>query len=240
MTAPAPLNPDWLERVNRLAIIAALVPASVHDVNNALQVISGSAELLGMSGGGSAENVTRRGLAIGEQAKRATATLGELTQFVRDLNDAPQRVGLRTVAERAVALRQHALRKAKIEVVVEGDEVLAFANPRHVLQIVLNLVLNAEAALNGRSPATLRITTAHEEGAASITLTDSGAGIADDRRATLFAEPSTRDGALPERLGIGLFVSSTLAGKNGGRLSYAPAPGGGGAFTLALPSALRD
>ena len=61
MTAPAALNPDWLERVNRLAIIATLVPGTVHDVNNALQVISGSAELLGLSGG-SAENVTRRGV----------------------------------------------------------------------------------------------------------------------------------------------------------------------------------
>ena len=239
MTAPAPLNPDWLERVNRLAIIAALVPGSVHDVNNALQVISGSAELLGMAGGGSAENITRRGLAIGEQARRATGTLSELTQFVRDANDAPQRVGLRMVAERALALRQHALRKAKIDAAVEGDEVLALANPRHVLQIVLNLLLNAEAALNGRSPAILRLTTARQDGTATMTLTDSGNGIAADRHATLFAAPEAYDG-LPDRLGIGLFVSSALAGKNGGRLSYAPAAGGGAAFTLGLPAALRD
>lgn len=236
MTAPAPLNPDWLERVNRLAIIAALVPGSVHDVNNALQVISGSAELLGMSGGGSAENITRRGLSIGEQARRATGTLGELTQFVRDSNDAAQRVGLRSLAERVVALRQYALRKAKIEAVVDGDDVPALANPRHVLQIVLNLVLNAEAALNGRSPATLRMATARQDGAAALTLTDSGAGIAADRQATLFAEPDTRGGGLPERLGIGLFVSSTLAARNAGRLSYEAAPGGGALFTLKLPA----
>jgi C4-dicarboxylate-specific signal transduction histidine kinase len=236
MTAPAALNPDWLERVNRLAIIATLVPGTVHDVNNALQVISGSAELLGMAGGGSAENVTRRGLSIGEQAKRATGALGELTHFVRDAVDAPQRLGLRSVAERALVLRQHALRKAKIEAAIDGEDVLALANARHVLQIVLNLLLNAEAALSGRSPATVRITTSRRDGAVAITLTDSGGGIADDRHATLFAEPDTRGSGLPERLGLGLFVSSTLAGKNGGRLSYAPAPGGGASFTLKLPA----
>lgn len=235
MTAPAALNPDWLERVNRLAIIATLVPGTVHDVNNALQVISGSAELLGLAGGGSAENVTRRGLAIGEQARRATGVLGELTQFVRDTTDAPQRLGLRTVAERALALRQHALRKAKIEAAVDGEDMLALANARHVLQIVLNLMLNAEAALSERSQAALRFATSRQDGGVAITLTDNGGGIDEAHRATLFAAPAAFGSGLPDRLGLGLFVSSALADRNGGRLQYAPAPGGGASLTLQLP-----
>ena len=40
---------DWLERANQLAIAAQLLPNTIHDVNNALQVITGSAELLDLA-----------------------------------------------------------------------------------------------------------------------------------------------------------------------------------------------
>ena len=153
MTAPVSLNPDWLERVNRLAIIATLVPGTVHDVNNALQVISGSAELLGLGGSASPENITRRGTAIADQARRATGLLGELTQLVRDSSEVRQRLNLREIADRSLALRQHALHKAKIDAAVDGPDVAVRANPRHVLQIVLNLMLNAEAAWPGKTRA---------------------------------------------------------------------------------------
>jgi C4-dicarboxylate-specific signal transduction histidine kinase len=239
MTAPVSLNPDWLERVNRLAIIAALVPGTVHDVNNALQVISGSAELLGLGGGASPENITRRGMAIAEQARRATGSLGELTQLVRDASAASQRVNLREVADRAVALRGHALRKAKIEAVVEGPDIAARANPRQLLQIVLNLMLNAEAALTGTTAAALRLTVARDAaGAVTIAVEDNGVGVAEERRASLFDAPAIDTARLPQQLGIGLFVSQLLAVRNDGSLRYGPAAGGTGSrFTLALPAA---
>ena len=237
MTAPVSLTPDWLERVNRLAIIAALVPGTVHDVNNALQVISGSAELLGLSGTASPENITRRGMAIAEQARRATGTLGELTQLVRDASDVSQRVNLRELADHALALRGHALRKAKIEGLVDGPELAARASPRQVLQVVLNLMLNAEAALAGRGDGAIRLTVGRNDAMTTLSVSDNGAGVDPARVSQLFAAPQIEGALLPQRLGIGLYVSQVLAGRNDGRLTYSPAADGrGSVFTLALPA----
>jgi len=234
---PAALSPDWFERVNRLAIIAALVPGTVHDVNNALQVISGSAELLGMAAGGAAEQITRRGLAISEQARRATGSLAELTQLVRDASEGVQRFSLKELADRAVVLRQHALRKGKIGAAVDGVDVAVRANPRQLLQVVLNLVLNAERAAAGRSDAHVQVTTARTDGRATLTVSDNGDGVSEALRPTLFAAPTSAGRDLPQHLGIGLFVSSALAARNGGELSYTAAASGGSIFTLTLPGA---
>jgi C4-dicarboxylate-specific signal transduction histidine kinase len=237
MTVPVSLDPDWLERVNRLAIITTLVPGTVHDVNNALQVISGSAELLGMTGGGSPENITRRGMAIAEQARRATGVLGELTQLVRDSTDVSQRVNLRELADRALTLRQHALRKAKIDAAVDGPDVAVRANPRQLLQILLNVLLNAETAVGGRADGAIRVTTGSDGQLATVTVTDNGGGVEPARALLLFAAPQPDGAQLPQHLGIGLYVSQLLAARNDGRLAYAPAPGGGAAFTLAMRAA---
>ena len=234
MTAPVSFNPDWLERVNRLAIIASLVPGTVHDVNNALQVISGSAELLGLGGSASAENIARRGMAIADQARRATGSLSELTQLVRDSSDVVQRVNLREIADRSLALRQHAFRKAKIDAAVDGPDVAVRANPRHLLQIVLNLMLNAEAALAGGGEGVIRVTVSRTDDVATLAVADNAHGVEHARLPELFTAPTIETARLPQRLGIGLFVSNGLAARNEGSLSYAPSPTGGSCFTLTL------
>jgi C4-dicarboxylate-specific signal transduction histidine kinase len=234
MTAPVSFNPDWLERVNRLAIIATLVPGTVHDVNNALQVISGSAELLGLGGSASPENITRRGMAIADQARRATGSLGELAQLVRDSSDVSQRVHLREMADRSLTLRQHALRKAKIDAAVDGSDAVVRANPRHLLQIVLNLMLNAEAALAGQEVGVIRVTVSRTDGVATLVVADNACGVEEARRPELFTVPTIETARLPQHLGIGLFVSNMLAARNEGSLTYAPSPTGGSAFTLTL------
>lgn len=233
MTAPASFNPDWLERVNRLAIIATLVPGTVHDVNNALQVISGSAELLGLMDSDSPENISRR-MAIAEQARRVTGSMADLTQLVRDSSEVSQRVNLREIADRSLTLRQHALRKAKIDAAVDGSDAVVRANPRHLLQIVLNLMLNAEAALEGQAEGVIRVTVSRTDGVATLVVADNACGVEEARRPDLFTAPTIESARLPQHLGIGLFVSNVLAARNEGSLSYAPSPTGGSAFTLTL------
>ena len=140
-------NADWLERANRLALTSALLSTTVHEVNNALQVISGSAEMLNASP--PADVTGRRTDAIGAHARRASALLAELSAFARDESTAPMVLDLTQIGQRALSLRQYSLAKLKIESVFEtaGDLRTVLANQRVLLQIVLNLVMNAEQAL---------------------------------------------------------------------------------------------
>ena len=116
--------PEWLERVNRHALLARLMSATVHDVNNLLQVVSGAAEVLAMDP--TPEAVTRRTTSIVAQAGQATAALQALAAFARNPGSPGSpgdRVRPRAIADQVVALHLHALRKARIAVTVEGADV---------------------------------------------------------------------------------------------------------------------
>src|SRR4051812_24326084 len=222
---------DWLERANQLAISAQLLPNSIHDVNNALQVITGSAELLDMAPGADDE-VRRRGMAIRSQASRATAILNDLMSFTRDTSEQSQRVSVRAVAERALALRRYSMTKLGIKSALEGEEA-ALANPRHLLQILLNLLINAEQALTGRPGSRVDIRVERSGEQALITMSDNGSGLSAEAEERLFRHDQTLTAA-GGRLGIGLSVSRYLAERQNGALSFARGADGGSVFTLTL------
>lgn len=209
--------PDWLERANRLALTARLLSSTVHDVNNALQVIAGSVELLQMTPAAN-EMVQRRITAIDTQSKRASKLLQDLTEFVRDARSAPETIDLKALAEQVVATRHYAVTKLRITASVAGEPVKVSANPKHVQQIVLNLVVNAEDA----QCSTLVIRTGRNGDQAELLVEDSGS--------------RAMDKTARENLGIGLEVSTWLAQKNGGTVTYEPAADGFRA-KLSLPAA---
>jgi C4-dicarboxylate-specific signal transduction histidine kinase len=226
---------QWLERANRFALIARLLPGTVHDVNNLLQGISGNAELL-EPGAGVDETVARRGRVIGASARRASAVLSDLMAFARDVSEGVRRVDLSKTAERALAMRQYALGTARIQAGIDAPDapVVAVASPSAVLQITLNLVVNAEQALAGRASGRVRIGVASQGERAELTVADDGAGVPPERRATLFQTDFDR---APEGLGVGLAVSAWLARAQGGTLSCVMPAAGGCAMTLSLPAA---
>jgi len=238
MSVP-PLTPDpaWLERANRLALIARIVSTTVHDVNNALQVIGGSAELLELAPGAS-EAVLRRGQSIGAQAARASALLNGLSTFVRDTRRAPERFGLLALAGQVLTMRHYSLTNLRVTAAVTGDEVLVDASPRDVQQVVMNLVINAERALSQIPGARVTVAVARDGDAAVVSVEDNGAGVSAAAAGELFA-PRLQDPGEAGDLGIGLAVSRALAERMAGTLSYEPADPRGARFTLRLPASGR-
>jgi C4-dicarboxylate-specific signal transduction histidine kinase len=232
LPAPTPA-PGWLERANRLSLIARVVSSTVHDVNNALQVIGGSAELLEMAPGAT-EAVLRRGQTIGTQAKRASTLLNELSAFVRDARDRDERVGLHGLCSQALAMRHYSLAKLRVASAVEGEEVFVEANPRELLQVLLNLVINAEQALTETTEGRLRLVVGQDGGQATVRIEDNGAGVDPNAIDRLF-EAETSEPNEAGDLRIGLAVSRWLATRMRGTLTYAPAAGRGACFTLQLP-----
>lgn len=228
--APTSFSPEWLERANYLALIARQLSTTIHDVNNILQVIGGHAELL-QRGPGANEVSMRRGETISTQALRATSLLAELGAFARDLGDRIETVGLRDTAQRALAMRSQALSRLKVSSVLQGDELRVHGNPRRLLQIVLNLVVNAEQALTGAPLPQLRLAVALVGNRAQLTVDENGV-----------TNPTTPQAPRPDgqsvpSLGIGFSVSQWLAGEHNGTLERVPLPRGGSRATLSLPVA---
>jgi two-component system C4-dicarboxylate transport sensor histidine kinase DctB len=227
----------WLARANRRATIAALVSPTVHDVNNALQVMSGSAEML--TPDAPPDAIARRREAIGSQAMRASALLTQLSAFARDDTPEGRHADLGQIAHRALAFRQHTLARLRIESRLDAEAALppVAASARDLLQIAINLLLNAEQALAGRTDPRVVVSAALRDVRAELTVDDNGPGISRDAARRLF-QPAIADAMTTSGtgLGIGLAVGRWLAERNGGTLDVAPSALGGAAFTLSFPA----
>lgn len=226
------LPADWLARANRLAIVAALLSTTTHEVNNALQVISGSAEMLRPDT--PSDVLLRRADAIGSQARRGSALLAELSTFARDDADV-RRAEVGQIAQRALALRQYTLARLGIEsgFEVQGPLGSAAARPGAMLQIVVNLLLNAEQALAGRSSGRIAVTASQCRTCVEVTVDDNGPGLSPEAEERLF-QPAI--GGSPTSLGIGLAVSRWLAERDGGTVERRATTLGGCAFTVSVPA----
>ena len=106
------------------------------------------------------------------------------------------------------------------------------ARSTDVREVLVNLIMNAVAAMPAGGLITIRCFRAHDR--AAISVTDTGQGIARELHSTIFQPlTSTRaDGG-----GLGLSVSRMIVEGYGGTLTVDSAPGQGATFTITLPIA---
>jgi PAS domain S-box-containing protein len=115
---------------------------------------------------------------------------------------------------------------------------LAMPSPRirgvrdQVVQIVLNLVLNAAEATTNHG--TIEIETSQRQGEVTIAVRDSGVGMDERVRSRLFEPFFTTK---PRGTGLGLSISYTLVHAHGGRFQVESEPGKGARFLVLLPAA---
>ena len=135
-------------------------------------------------------------------------TLQAIDFSLRDTGGTEEPVELRALAEHALALRHFALGRLRATFTVDGSALVIATVRRDVLQILLNLVVNSEAALRGVPNPALRIVVASSDGGATIAVEDNGKGVSPDQRESLFDRREAAGDGVMSPLGIGLAVAS--------------------------------
>jgi two-component system, NtrC family, C4-dicarboxylate transport sensor histidine kinase DctB len=227
---------DDLVTLNRSATVARLVAGVFHELNNALQVIGGLAELLQETPGipPSVADGLRR---IHGQNTKAASAIAEVMAFSRQKTDVRGRVNMRDLTARAVGLRTFAIGRARLTIVYSPPtvgvvEVHGFANL--LLQAVLNLIVNAEQALAGQQDGTIRLELELPAGSVVVRVSDNGPGV-DPAVAEHMFEPFATTRSREESSGLGLCVAREIAEQHGGTLTLESATPGA-SFVLRLPS----
>lgn len=235
MSAPAPVPTiERLNAVNRLTVVSRLLSSAVHDTRNALQIVSGHAEMFAHTAGDAAK-AAERGRSIMLQCARATDRLQTLVALVQDAGDGPaEPVDMRTLAEEVLGLRKSSFGRARIRTVIEPETGAMFVRGRRtdLLRLIANLTLNAERAVSGRAGAEIRVSVRETADAVVVQVADTGPGIPEAQVARLFEPFGAGDGP-----GIGLAVSRWLAERHGGTLTLAGNSPAGANFELTLPKA---
>jgi heavy metal sensor kinase len=120
-----------------------------------------------------------------------------------------------------------------------GEPWVAQADPHRLRMVVTNFVTNAIA----HSPrgGVVEVSTWAGADEVGITVTDSGPGVPADERERLFdrfyrLDSARGRGAGGSGSGLGLAICREVAAAHGGRVWVDSAPGGGSAFSIALPA----
>ncbi len=230
------LSPDDYVLLNRSATIARLLSGVAHEVNNALQVIGGSVELL--DDVSLPEQARVRIGRIRAQHDRAATVVHNLMAFARERPDGVARVSLRELLTRAVGLRAYAAGRAGLRIdlaLPEGRALTVQGNPMEVQQAVLNLIANAEQALTGVAGGAIRVELADDGAMLAVRVMDNGPGVPLELRERVF-EPFFTTRPRTEAAGLGLPAASQVARRAGGSLTLEDTAVGA-SFVLRLPTA---
>ena len=230
-----PMPPEHHLTLNRLATIARLVAGAAHEVNNALQVIGGSAELL-QNRTDLPEPVQKTLTRIRDQAARAASAMTGVVALSRaQPNGGTYQVDLRDVASRAVELRQFSIGRADLAVQlhVPPTPQLVQGHRLHLLQATLNLIQNAEQALTPRRAGVIRVEVAEDGDHVLLRVSDDGPGVPASDAERIF-QPFVTSQPRPESTGLGLPVAREIAAAHRGSLELEPVPQGA-SFRLRIP-----
>lgn len=218
-----------LERRSTLGLLAAGV---LSEVREPLKNIRGLAEAMAET---QLENFQRRDLrAIREQAERATALVGQLAHYADTAPLDLARRDLRQTLAAAVQLTSQEARRAQasVNVHVPNQAVMVDHDAAQIEQVLVNVILNGLQAMEPGGSLTL--TLRQLDGAATISVQDTGRGMAAETMGRIFEPFFTSHADAPGR-GLGLTVSQAIVAAHHGRLDAASRLGEGSAFTLWLP-----
>lgn len=228
-----------LSRVNAMGTMAATI---AHELNQPLTAIGnyirGSRRIL-MSGGEIAPVLEAL-----EYAESGTQQAGEIVRRVRAFVS----TGSVTLAPQDLpALIEQACVLALVDQQVRGVSHACHFHPAarwvaadaiQVQQVIINLVRNAVEAMAACQQRHLEMRTAPVAGnMVEIAIADTGSGIAEDLRETLF---SPFHSSKAEGVGVGLSICRTIVEAHHGTIRAEPRAGGGTVFCFTLPAAEAD
>lgn len=238
------LDPEWLrgmveaEQMAAVGQLAATVAQEIGGPNTSIQVAIDHL-LEGMAGEGKEdeEKVLR-------QVLRQTQRIARLTRQLIDLAD-PGRPRLTTVdvneiADSACELMESSFAERDIRLIPElaPEGVLASADRNHLLQVLVNLLLNARTALQSwTEDRRVKVKTESNGDRVYLHVEDSGPGIPPEDASRIFLPFVSTTGGT----GMGLFLTRQILVEQQGGIRVSPRNDMGGAtFTINLEKVADD
>ncbi len=224
---------EQMEQASRLAALGELIGGVAHELNNPLTAILGFAEVLAKSE--AREGISEELAIIRKEALRARNVVRDLLVIARPGQLEPTRVDLHDVAAHIGRLRQNSWVAGGITATVEiQDPCEVWGNETQLTQVLLNLVTNAEHALEDTARRELIICARRAGGSVVLEVSDTGRGMDEATAARVF-EPffTTKQGL---GTGLGLSLSYSIVRSHNGTIEVESRPGRGATFRLVLPA----
>jgi len=240
----------------RVATASAMSAGVIHELNNPLSIVAGYAEMLErdvarLRAGDevAVDEMQRRLGAIQREVERCKQIADRFLRFSRVHGDAHEQIALASLVEDITALLKAHPDRACVSIEYSGPRspLSVQAHPGQLMQVLLNLGINALQAMQGHG--TLRIITDSANAPAApaykspdfdpqkplvrISISDTGPGIPPETLDKLFTPYfSTKQ----HGNGLGLAITAEIIGRHGGAIEIQSIVGNGTTFSVYLPA----
>ena len=223
-----------LRQSDRLAKIGQFSAGVAHEINEPLANILGFAELALQTPGLSEQLVTDLNNIV-DSSLHAREIIRKLMFFGRQLPPQFTLIDLNDTVEQALRITESGAMRGDISIVREFDESLPriTADPQHIKQVVVNLVVNAMQAMPDGGAVTIR--TLGDGNDAYLIVEDEGDGMTPDVLKQIFTPFfTTKD--VDKGSGLGLSVIHGIVKAHGAFIQVESTPGAGTRVEVAFPS----
>ncbi len=224
---------EELVQTKKLAAIGTLASGVAHELNNPLNNIYLSAQVLAREAGDNCTASVKEAVGdIVSQTERVKRIVGDLLEFARGREPHFARVELQELISEAYRRLggTRNIENVRFSLVADHPQVVIDADRGQLEQVLINLFANAVDAMQGQG--SLSVSVRENEGSAVITVSDSGGGIPRESIDKIY-EPffSTKD----KGTGLGLAIVYSIIKKHGGDIMAESEVGKGTMFTVTLP-----
>jgi len=228
---------DQLIQARKLASLGVLTAGVAHELNNPLNNISTSIQILLEEL--EEDNIEhQRNLLVGaeKEIERAQDIVKALLEFSREKSLNLKRVQFKYFVEKTISLIKGQLpSEIRINMNVPED-IEANLDPKRIQQVLINFILNGVQAMTGGGSITIKAWEGMEDDAKMLycQVQDTGHGISKHDFDKIF-DPFFTTKDVGRGLGLGLSISHSVIEQHGGRIDVESVPGKTTTFTVILP-----
>ena len=224
-----------LVQIEKLASLGTLTSGVAHELNNPLNNISTSLQILLEELEDPDPAYQRDLLTEAErQIDRARDTVKALLEFSRQTSFSRKPVNLRSLVEKTIRMIKSELPDS-VEVRVDLPEASeANLDAQRIQQVLINFFINAVHAMPDGGTLDIRGRAEPEKASFFLQISDTGVGIPEENLARIF-DPFFTTKEVGKGSGLGLSISHGIIEQHGGHISVDSTPGAGTTFTLQLP-----
>jgi len=214
----------------KMASLGLLSAGIVHEINTPLTGISSYAQLLkSLVEDSETKQITEK---INSQVSRIRQLIKSLLNFSREGHGASIPFNLMDSIEEIRTILEHEIKKKKIKLKVDGNDVFIKGERVKIQQAIINFVINAIDASPRKSEVKINIFT--NNGYVNLEVIDNGKGIHRENIPFIF-DPFFTTKGLGKGTGLGLSIAYKIIKEHNGDIKVRSKPEVGTKFTIIFP-----
>jgi signal transduction histidine kinase len=226
---------EALRKSEQLAVTGRMMATMAHEVNNPLEALGNLLFLVENS------SSLEEAHSFSQLATKELQRISEIVDHTLRFHRAPAKPGFTDVSELAISaltLFRGKLRERHIRERIKVERAFGYCSEGEIRQALVNLIGNAVDAMRDGGNLRIHVSPVSINGGehARLTIADTGAGIRQEIRQSLFKQFFTTKGS--SGTGLGLWLTRDIVRRNGGKLRFrsrTETPSGT-VFTIYLPA----